>query len=35
MNRKVALEAVRVTERAALASGSQMGRGDTIAADQA
>lgn len=35
MNRKVALEAVRVTELAALASWSQMGRGDKIAADQA
>ena len=35
MNRKVAIEAVRVTELAALASWSQMGRGDKIAADQA
>lgn len=35
MNRKVALEAVRVTELAALASWSQMGRGDKMAADQA
>ena len=35
MNRKVALEAVRVTELAALASWGQMGRGDKIAADQA
>ncbi|MBK2028477.1 class II fructose-bisphosphatase [Francisella noatunensis] len=35
MNRNVALEAVRVTELAALASWSQMGRGDKIAADQA
>lgn len=35
MNRKIALEAVRVTELAALASWSQMGRGDKVAADQA
>ncbi len=35
MNRKVALDAVRVTELAALASWSQMGRGDKVAADQA
>ncbi|MDE4957588.1 fructose-bisphosphatase class II family protein, partial [Francisella tularensis subsp. holarctica] len=35
MKRKVALEAVRVTELAALATWSQMGRGDKIAAVQA
>ncbi|MDE4969905.1 fructose-bisphosphatase class II, partial [Francisella tularensis] len=35
MKRKVALEAVRVTELAALASWSQRGRGDNIAADPA
>lgn len=34
MSRNVALEAVRVTELAALASWSMMGRGDKVAADQ-
>ena len=34
MKRSIALEAVRVTELAALASWSQMGRGDKMAADQ-
>lgn len=35
MDRNLALEVVRVTETAALASGRYMGRGDKIAADQA
>lgn len=35
MDRNLALEAVRVTEAAALAASRQMGRGDGIAADQA
>ena len=35
MDRNLALEAVRVTEAAALAASLQMGRGDEIAADQA
>ncbi len=35
MDRNLALEAVRVTEAAALASSLLMGRGDEIAADQA
>ena len=35
MERNLALEVVRVTEAAALASARLMGRGDNIAADQA
>ena len=35
MDRNLALEGVRITEAAALASGRLMGRGDRLAADRA
>jgi fructose-1,6-bisphosphatase/sedoheptulose 1,7-bisphosphatase-like protein len=35
MERNLALDALRVTEAAALASARHMGRGDHVAADQA